>query len=244
MSLFDLLFGAHGWRVPAEVVITDVTRMQGNRVCIAVLHRRSRIRLHEPQPDKVWLGSVGGIGVGDVVSLSWKAPRQVHRPHVDDADWNPATLEKLRRISEDQLISKMTALAFSSVRDAFGRPMFYSDNGNAAFAPDKGARSLAFLAVSSVRAYPHEGGVRVDFTDSERRWMMAPMEDLNVRTHQAQCSSCSAGLSELLASEFEGDKALMAVGLGRPFEHGSSPAACYLQVNHIFHIPSRRKHFV
>jgi hypothetical protein len=163
---------------------------------------------------------------------------------MEDTDWNPASLEKVRRIPANELARQMAALAFASVQDAFGRPILYSDNGNAAFPPGKGARSLAFLMVNSVRAYAHKDGVRVDFTDSKREWTMAPMEDLSVRIHQAQCGSCSAGLSEALESEFEGREALLGVGLGRPFQYGESPLACYLQVNHIFLIPSRRKHFV
>jgi len=162
---------------------------------------------------------------------------------VEDADWNPASLEKVDRLPEDELVRELTALAFSSLQDAFGKPYFYSDSGNAAFPPDRGSRSLAFLTVNSVRAYPYGGGVRVDFTDSDREWTMASMEDLSVRTHQAQCGSCSGGLSESLASEFEGREALLGVGLGRPFQYGDNPTACYLQVNHIFLIPSRRKHF-
>jgi len=243
LTLFDLLFGARTWRAPAKVVITDVTRMQDNRVCIAALHRRARIRLHEPQPEEVWLRSVGGLGPGDVVSLSWKTPRHVRRPHIEDADWNPASLEKVDRLPEDELVRQMTALAFSSLQDAFGKPCFFSDDGNAAFPPDKGSRSLAFLMVNSVRAYSYGDGVRVDFRDSDREWTMAPFEDLRVRIHQVQCGSCSAGLSESLTSEFEGREALLGVGLGRPFQYGDNPAACYLQVNHIFLIPSRRKHF-
>jgi len=244
LSLFYLLFGARGWRAPTDVVITEVTRMQGNRVCIAALHGRARIRLHEPQPEEEWLRSEGGLSPGDVVSLSWKSPRQVRRPHMEDTDWNPASLKKAGRITEDQLAGRLTAVAFSRLTDAFGKPILYSDHGNAAFPPDKGSRSLASLMVTSVRAYPYGDGVRVDFRDSDREWTMAPMEDLSVRVHQVRCSPSSAGLSESLAAEFEVGEALLGVGLGRPFQYGDNPPACYLQVNHIFPIPSRRKHFI
>ncbi len=145
---------------------------------------------------------------------------------------------------EEDLVTRLTPLAAPSLQDVFGKPSFFSDNGNAAFPPDKGSRSLGFLIAHSVRVYPYEDGIRADFTDSKREWTMAPVEDLRVRIHQARCGSCSGGLSHSLAAEFSGEKALLAVGLGRPYQHGDNPKVCYLQVNHIFSIPSRRQHFV
>jgi len=225
-------------------MITDVTRMQGDKLCIAALDGGKAVRLHNPGPREEWLRSKGGLAPGDIVSLCWKSPRRCQRPHLEDRDWNPESLSKVERIPEDELAQRLSNSAFRSIKDAFGPPCFYSENGNAAFTPGKGARSLASVGVGSARVYPYEEGVRVDFADGRQEWSMVPLEDLAVRNHRAHCSSCTANLPKLLASEFEGGQAILRVGLGRPFQSGGNPPACYLQVNHIFLIPSKRIHFV
>ena len=244
MTLFDILFGARNRYTSAEAVVTDVTRMQGNNVCIAALRGGNSIRLNSPAPKDHWLRSIGGLTPGDAVSLTWRAARRCHRPHLEDGDWNPALFTKVHRLPDDELIKLLSANAFRSIKDAFGKPCFYSESGNAAFTPSKGARSLASVIVSSVRAYPYGEGVRADFVDDRREWTRVPIEDLVIRDHQTNCSSCSSSLPALLASEFGGTQAVLRVGLARPFEAKPNAAACYLQVNHVFLIPSKRDHFV
>lgn len=225
-------------------MITDVTRMQGDKVCIAALDKGKAVRLHNPVPKEEWLRLIGGLAPGDVVSLSWKSPRRYQRPYLEDRDWNPESLSKVEHVAEDELAQRLSDSAFLSIKDAFGQPCFHSENGNAAFAVGKGARSLASVGVDSVRVYPHEEGVRVDFADRRQEWSMVPLEDLAVRNHRAHCSACSTSLPTSLASEFEGGPAILRVGVGRPFQSGGYPPACWMQVNHIFLIPSRRNHFV
>ncbi len=245
MSLFELLFGGRRWTITQNVIITDVTRMEGDQVCIAALGARRGIRLHDPQPKEPWLRSIGGLAPGDVVSLMWKPPRSFSRPHVEDADWNPSALTKDGRLSQHDLIERLSVGAFDTFEKVFGKPCFYSDKGNAAFPPGRGSRSLATIVVKSTRAYPYGGGIRVDFSDSKRDWCMAPLEDLAVRKHQRQCKSCWSSLPDLLLSEFQGSGAILRIGLGRSFQVAAGqPAACWMQVNHIFLIPSKRKHFV
>jgi hypothetical protein len=218
--------------------------MQEDKVCVAALNRGKSLRLHNPTPREQWLTSIGSLTPGDIVSLSWKLARRYHRPHLEDGDWNPATFAKVDLLPEDELVKRLSANAFRSIDHAFGKPCFHSENGNAAFVPGKGSRSLASVIVSSVRAYPHGEGVRADFADSRGEWRMVPVEDLAIRNHQMQCSSCASDLPKLLASEFQGSRALLRVGLGRPFQSSDSATACWLQVNHIFLIPSKRHHFV
>ena len=218
--------------------------MQGDKVCIAALHRDGALRLHNPSPREHWLQSIGGLTPGDIVSLTWKLPRSYHRPHVEDRDWNPAMFGKIDRLPEDRLIERLSANAFRSIVDAFGEPCFYSENGNPAFTPGRSSRSLASVLARSIRARPHQAGVRVSFIDEHQEWSTIPLEDFVVRQHQTQCRGCSSYLSKLLVSEFEGDRALLRMGLTRQFQAEGRTPACYLQVNHIFLMPSQRKHFV
>jgi len=226
-----------------QAVITDVTRMRRPNVCVAGLYQATPIRLDSPQPTEQWLSSVGGLRPGDVVSLNWRPARSVVRPHSEDGEWDPSTFSRVSQLSEDELTEELSTAAYSRVREAFGTPWFHAGNGNAAFRPGRGSRSLASVIVSQVRPYPYREGIRVDFADSQDSWAMAPLEDLMVRRHQSSCRTCSSRLAALLAGEFEGTQALLRVGLARQFQAGGHPSACYLQVNHIFLIPSRRKHF-
>jgi len=225
-----------------EVIITDVTRMQPpNRVCIAADHKGRTIRLADPTPTDEWIASVGGLLPGDVVSVDWKPARRPVPPHREDGEWVRRTFSKRRRLTEEQLTDYLSAKAFRSIRDAFGAPCHHGSGGNAAFQPGTGTRSLASIWARSVRAYPHDEGIRVDFADDEGTWRGAPLQDLVVRQHQRQCPACSLRFSRLLTSEFQAEKALLRVGLTRKW---GEPPLCWLQVTHIFPIPLERKHFV
>ena len=244
LSFFETLLGIRTWQTSEQVVITDVTRMQGDKVCIAALDQGKPIRLYEPSPNELWLRSIDGLRPGDAVSITWKSPRRCRRPHVEDSDWNPSSFIKTDPLADGDFVQHLSAGAFPSVRKAFGQPCFHSQGGNTAFKPDKGSRSLASVAAGPVRVYPHEEAIRVDFTDEADEWKMVPLEDLAVRMHQTHCQPCSSDLPGWLASEFEGARAILRVGLGRPFKAKDLSPACWLQVNHVFLMPSKRKHFV
>jgi hypothetical protein len=227
-----------------EAVITDVTRMQAPNVCVAAVHQGRTIRLHNPRPDDRWVASIGGLVPGDVVSVDWQQARSPHPPHTEDGTWDRSTFVKGHRLTETELADLLSTNVFETVQDAFGAPWFRGTGGNAAFQPGKGPRSLASILARSVQAYPHFEGIRVDFVDTQDAWTRVPLEDLIVRQHQSQCPTCASHLSHLLANEFQGTNAVLRVGLAREFRAGEHPSACWMQVNHIFLMPAKRKHFV
>ena len=226
-----------------DAIITDVTRMRAPKVCIAALHEDRAIRLDTPQPTEHWVRSLGGLNPGDVVSLGWQAKPGATAPHREDGEWEPASFRRLNHLTEDKLVKHLASRADDSVRAAFGDPWFLGTAGNAAFRPGSGRRSLASIRAQTVEVYPHFEGIRVDFRESQDAWTRVPLEDLIVRQHQRACRTCSSRLSALLAGEFQGGRAILRVGLSRPFRTPQYPPACWMQVNHIFLIPSRRKHF-
>jgi hypothetical protein len=228
----------------SEAIITDVTRMRYGNVCVAAVHQGRTIRLHSPQPKDQWLKSIGGLVPGDVVSVDWQQSQVLRPPHTEDGTWDQSTFVKRHRLTETELADPLSANAFRSVQDAFGAPWFCGKAGNAAFQPGTGARSLASILARSVQVYPDFEGIRVDFVDNQGSWTRVPLEDLIVREHQRQCPTCSSQLSQLLAKEFQGAKAVLRVGLARQFQAGGHPSACWMQVNHIFLTPPKRTHFV
>jgi hypothetical protein len=228
----------------AEAIITDVTRMRLSNVCIAAAHQGRTIRLHNPQPKDQWVKSIGGLVPGDVVSLNWRPTVKPAPPHTEDGEWDPDTFTKHRRLAETELVSLLSANASTSVRTAFGAPWFRGSGGNAAFRPGEGTRSLATIRVATIKVDVSFGKMRVSFEDTENRWTAVPLQDLAVKQHQEQCQTCASNLAQALKREFEGAHAMVRVGLARQWQVPGHPSACWMQVNHIFLMPPKRKHFV
>ncbi len=224
-------------------MVTDVTRMGGDKVCIAASGNGRTMRLHEPHPWDGWLDSVGGLRPGDIVRLEWRPARRYRRPHSEDGRWSPATFAKVRALRISDASGRIARSALPSVEKAFGKPLFLTDRGNPAFQPDRGSRSLASVVASNITVYPHAEGVRIDFTDAKRRWSMVPVEDLAIRQHMQSCTECSIQFQEILAQQYQSEKAVLRIGLGRPYRGGKNALGCYLQVNHIFPLPPRQGHF-
>ncbi|MGH9194474.1 MAG: hypothetical protein ACRD1T_01880 [Acidimicrobiia bacterium] len=241
MSFLDTLFGT--WPKVLEVMVTDVTRMGGDKVCIAASADGKAIRLHEHHPREEWLNSIGGLSPGDIVAVEWRPARSYRRPHSEDGRWSPASFVRVRRLRVGDVTDNMAPTAFPSVEKAFGKPIFLTEKGNPAFRPGQGSRSLATLVAKEVSVYPHSEGVRIDFADAKRPWSMVPVEDLRIRRHQEACKECSLRLGEFLKRQFETDTAILRIGLGRPYQGGKNPLGCHLQVNHIFPLPALAGHF-
>lgn len=225
-----------------EAVVTDVTRMQRPNVCIAATHEGRTIRLHNPQPKDPWLKSIGGLVPGDVVSVDWRQAQSLP-PHTEDGTWDRSTFVKRHRLSEDVLTDQLSADAFDCVEDAFGSPWIRGTGGNAAFRPGEGTRSLATIRVLAVKVDVSFGKIRVTFEDTKSRWAAVPFQDLVVKQHQQECQTCALNLAQELKREFQAAHAILRVGLARQFQAGGHPSACWMQVNHVFLMPAKRKHF-
>jgi len=238
MGFFDFSEFFASPKTPRQLIITDVTRMAGDAVCIAAAYGDKAVRLSTPQPRDGWLTSVGNLTPGDRIALTWRREKRYTPPHIEDGRWVPASLRKLGRLSPADLVAAVERHAFSSVVKAFSQPLFRSPRGNPAFRPGKGSRSLATLRVKRVLVRPAVRGVRADFVDAEGIWKMVPVEDLAIRTHEEMCRDCRGdGFAENLANEFSRGESLIRIGLGRAFQSdGESRPGCYLQVNHILPI--------
>jgi hypothetical protein len=217
--------------------------MSGDKVCIAAKLGGKSIRLAEPHPRDAWLTSIGGLVPGDLVRVRWRPTKRHRPPHAEDGRWSPNAFSKVRNLEFDELSDELGTSAFDGVEEAFGKPLFVTEKGNPAFRADHGSRSLATLRARRVSVYPHGDGVRTDFTDSRRSWHMVPVEDLSIRKHQQRCPDCSKRLRAFLGEQYDSAEAILRIGLGRPYQGGSNPLGCYLQVNHIFPTTARVGHF-
>lgn len=224
------------------IIVTDVTRMEAGRVCIACLRGRQQIRLSAPQPTREWLDSIGGLNPGDTVSLKWRSVRRFRPPHSEDGDWTPSSLDKTGALPHEQFYDVLARHARSSVHSAFGKPAFSARRGNPAFSADRGQRSLATMRASSIRIYRHENRIRADFQDERDHWSKVPVEDLRLWRHLDECPDCATTFEIRLASDMSGDEGLLRIGLGRPFQPNGRELGCFLQVNHIL-MPQPLQHF-
>lgn len=247
MGFFDSFFGGLGSSKKArDLLITDVTRMDGDKVCIAALDGGKAVRLNTPQPRESWIESLGGLAPGDQLSAVWRPAKRYTPPHMEDGGWVPASAEKTGSPGEDALVRRLGPQAFDSVAAAFGSPAYKSARGNPAFSPGRGSRSLATLRARRVTLRPAANGVRADLVDHAGDvWKAVPVVDLAIRVHQQRCPDCRGDrLAENLMAEFAGSDALLRIGLGRAYQPDDEHIGCYLQVNHVFLTPSRREHFV
>lgn len=225
-----------------DIIVTDVTRMEVGRVCIACIRGRQQMRLSTPQPTREWLDSIGGLNPGDTVSLKWRTVKRFRPPHSEDGAWTPSSLDKTGALAHGRLYDMLARHAKSSVRSAFGKSAFSARRGNPAFPADRGRHSLATIRASSIRLYRHQNRIRADFQDDRDQWSMVPVEDLLLWQHLDHCPDCPATFESRLASEIGGDEGLLRIGLGRPFQPDGRRIGCFLQVNHVL-MPQSFEHF-
>ena len=227
-----------------ELLLLDVTEMSGSNVCVAGIEPTTctQFRLADPTPTQAVLRRLGGLQPGDVIEVDIDPLRRPVAPHVEDARWNPTTVQRLRTLTNDQIHATVSRCSFRSVVAAFGEPSRRAIGRNSAWPPNGGERSLATLRVRYVRFdLDKNDHVRVAFKDADDGYYQSvPFQDLRLKTHQ--CDGCDTNLLHVVKREFEMNAGLVRIGLTRPFAPDKGEAACWLQVTNIF--ARDRQHFV
>jgi len=224
-----------------EILILDVTAMSGDNVCVAGIDLDSKqtIRLNHPQPTRAGLKALGRLAAGEVIAVDVSPSARITPPHVEDHDWNPRSVEKLRRLNNAEICAAIADTSLRSVKEAFGEPLTQGRRRNSSWARGTGARSLATLRVRYTRfEQDDKGAVRIAIRDDhEEYWGWIPLQDLVVREHRMSASCCENDhLLVNVRSDFEANACFIRVGLTRPFspdEHEET-SACWLQVTNIF----------
>src|SRR4029078_11537821 len=82
--------------VSRRIVLTDVTAMGGDAVCVAGIELASKhtMRLAQPQPTQRILAAFGGLAPGDVVDVNAQFLARPEAPHLEDCHWMPHSLKK------------------------------------------------------------------------------------------------------------------------------------------------------
>lgn len=232
-----------------EILILDVTAMSGGNVCVAGIdiNDGTTIRLNNPQPTRDGLRALGWLRAGEVIRVDVEPVEQVTPPHVEDHRWVPRSVEKVRRLSNEEMVAAIRPWAVRSIEEAFGEPAIRRDRLNCGWKPNAGERSLATLRVRYVRFnQDSRGAIRAALMDGEEeRWRHVPFQDLAVREHrERQGACCEQLLLENVKGDFEANGCLVRVGLTRPFspDEAEDNSMCWLQVTNVF--AADREHFV
>jgi len=225
-----------------RLVLTDVTAMAADAVCIAGIDvsTAATVRLNDPQPTLALLRQVRALSVGAAVEATCEPVRHLQPPHVEDMRWRPDHVRPLPPLPFDELLALNTRVHVQRLEDAFGPPSHRGANENHAWPPGIGERSLAAIRVRWVRMETIEGRPRVALMDASGAYYRGiPFQDLAARAHRDTCESCHAGWFGNVMREFSGDDCIVRVGLTRPF---GTPEVCWLQVTNVLARP--RRHFL
>jgi hypothetical protein len=221
--------------VRRRLVITDVTRMQEGRVCVAGYpadgEDRDRHHCVRPEfrfgaPTETWLAAGGEVVVRPfaVVELDLKEPRP-QPPHTED--WLVDERYRARRglLSPDERLALLARLDDGSVAEIFGAPV-HEERGWFVLAGE-GTRSLGTVRVAAVDAVtyaPKPDGrrwhYRLTFGDASGRRYNLAVTDLAYR-YFLDSKREDAGLAparvagRMLATLRAADTVYLRVGLAR-----------------------------
>lgn len=236
-----------------EILITDVTRMGGNRVCIAGVDRQANTVRPDLGPGGVreqHLYNEQGVVIRPraVVSMDLAPVNQPTPPHTEDCLWIAPEETRLLRLADDPIWRlALSRTAHDTVEAMFGAPLHEQKR----VAPGTGTRSLGTIkpaAIDSVFLKDDlyaEGkrGYRLAFRDSSGQtfWNLS-ITDLSFRyyvDHQHTHKELSLPkISAQLQWWLQKAETWLRLGLTRPWQPDDEDTAwCYLQVTGIYTFP-------
>jgi len=229
-----------------KIVITDLTRMFLDRVCVAGIDRqwncvRAEIQdgIHEYM---LYRDYQPVIRPRAVVELELSPMRNLTRPHIEDHRWtanSDITLDYL--LDDERWHNLLERTAYQRVEDVFGIDHLHIRRN---IKVGTGERSLGTLRPRTierlhVREHPRrqfQYQSRLVFTDITRRDFDAPINDLNL-LHYVDWLHWVEGLSleaigEQLTQVLQSYDTWLRIGLTRAYE-----GWCWLQVSGVYTFP-------
>jgi hypothetical protein len=239
-----------------EIIITDVTRMKDDRVCVAGVDKKGNcLRPLLPYPDQLrehHLYDNDGKAVirpRAVLNMFLSPEVDPKPPHIEDHHWpNPNQVEYLRQ--PDDKIWKLVLERTAS--NGVGAIFKTTIRKNKYVAPGDGERSLGTIRPASINKLGYYriqfDGVETDkfslnFTDvSGEDFNQIPVTDLSLRYYltylRVQKRMHQARIREMLERKWAASEVWLRLGLTRPFQKSEdSQKWCYLQVTGIYTFP-------
>ncbi len=249
MSVLQRLasFISRFWGVtPKTLVITDLTYMWGDEVCIAGVDSEGNcvrpivqggVRRHQ-------LFNSGRLEVHPRAKVQFDlSPIQTSAPHIEDQRFNPDSIANQGTCTESEWEAILQKSSFASVADIFDGYL----EGGRRVPPTSKTRSMG--TIGNVRIL----GVEVDDSYGRRQYRLSfqdssgraydrfPVNDLAFRT-AIQKDIDALGderkaegvASQALCSK---ERVYLRIGLARPEQLGNHPVACWTQVTGIYTFP-------
>ena len=229
-----------------SLVITDVTRMQEGRVCIAGYDRhRKCIRPVLPPPGiherTLYVNDCVVVFPFAVVEYDLLQPVP-HPPHTEDYRYDPASIRFVERLDEKRKQVILTRTVFQSVQAIFEVPI-YSDVGHYVM-DGQGPRSLGTVQPQQVTQTIHElspqgkWNYRLVFFDGEGVTYRLTVTDLAWRYYhdrQRQDGREPNEITRRLTRVLKSSQVYLRIGLARGWE--KYPDRCFIQITGVYTFP-------
>lgn len=228
-----------------RIAITDVTRMQESRVCVAGYDRTGQcIRPVLPPPGihERTLSQRGQPIVFPfaVVEYDFIQPTP-QPPHTEDHRYDPASIQLIDKLDEKRRRAVLDRSLFNRVSAIFEEPI-HSEHGHYIM-DGRGPRSLGTVRPRRILRAIHEPGeggkwkYRLGFVDSDDITYWLTVTDLTWRyfhDHERQRQTPD-DVAAQITSSLRASEVYLRIGLARGWEQ--HPDRCYLQITGVYTFP-------
>ncbi|MFU8772183.1 MAG: dual OB domain-containing protein [Anaerolineales bacterium] len=229
-----------------RLAITDLTRMQAGRVCIAGYDQHGRcIRPVLPPPGimEQSLFVNNNLIIYPFSMVEYDLVRPISKPpHTEDYSYDPTTVRYVKRLDEGERREILNKSLSKSVEEIFGQPI---RTGPGHFVLDgQGSRSLGTIRPNRIikAIYEQESGgsirYRLGFEDDAKDIYWLSVADLTWRYYcdfQRRKGLPYQKIGNALTGLFLSNEVYIRIGLARSW--AKYPERCYLQVTGIYSFP-------
>jgi len=231
--------------VKQELVITDVTRMQAGRVCIAGYDRkRNCVRPVLPPPGihETLLSADGKPRIFPFAVVEFDLQEHIPKPpHVEDWRFDPAAVRFVKRLGDAEKKITLERLCFADVQSIYETHIF---TGNGSYLLEgEGRRSLGTIQPTRISQVNYEKQndawkYRLQFEDRRGKTYHLTITDLAWRYFcdaRRNAGETPEQISATLCAELRARPTFLRIGLARGWD--KYPGRCYLQITGVYTVP-------
>ena len=229
------------------IVITEVTRMQEGRVCIAGYDQHGQcLRPVLPPPgiheSSLYSGARLIVFPSAKVEFEFTQPTP-QPPHTEDIRYDPDVVRLIERQPEERWHKMLEATLSKSVSDVFEQPI-HSEHGYYII-DGQGLRSLGTIRPARILKTIHEFSqdsqkwkYRIGFIDNEQATYWLTVTDLTWRyfhDQQRRNGRAPSDIASEMTALLKSKEVLLRLGLARGWEE--HPDRCYIQLTGVYTFP-------